>query len=159
MSFGSEMAEISEEGTSRKLKVKQGRSDERIHSLKASPEFKTELGNDSWPFIKYNSKLKHIQWETNSGVWQNAVAASMPDPISGMHCWHKKVVLEKAHSGDQIGDVYVDIENNMKIYRAWRDELARPLDHNSKIRRPVHMKRPWVKLSEKAYEVRLKKDS
>lgn len=159
MSFGSELTEINEEGSSRKMKVKQGRFDDRIHSLKASSEFKTELGNDSWPYVKYNSKLKHIQWETNSGVWQNAVAASMPDPISGMHCWHKKAVIEKAHSGDQIGDVFVDIENNMKIYRAWRDELTRPLDHNSKVRRPLHIKRPWVKLSEKAYTVKINKDS
>ncbi len=157
MSFGSEKVKLSEEGNIRKIKIEEGRYDERREHLKAAGEFKTDFNENSWPYTKYNSKLKHIQWETSSGVWQNAVAASMPDPVSGMHCWHKKAVLEKVQPGDQIGDVYVDIDNNMKIYRAWRDELARPLDHNSTLRRPMHIKRPWVKLSEKAYQVSIKK--
>lgn len=157
LSFGSERVKLSEEGNIRKINVEQGRYDDRRFSLKTAGEFKTDFNENSWPYAKYNSKLKHIQWETSTGVWQNAVAASMPDPVSGMHCWHKKAVLEKAHAGDQIGDVYVDIDNNMKIYRAWRDELTRPLDHDSTLRRPLHIKRPWVKLSEKAYEVSIKK--
>jgi anaerobic selenocysteine-containing dehydrogenase len=158
MSFGSEKAKITEEGNVRKLTVTEGRYDKRIHNLKAAGEFKNENNENGWPYVNYNSKLRHIQWETDSGVWQNAVAASTPDPISGMHCWHKKAVLEKVQPGEKVGDVYVNIDNNMKIYQAWRDELARPLDHTDKIRRPMHIKRPWVKLSKEAYQVNIKKD-
>jgi hypothetical protein len=158
MSFGSEKAKISEEGNIRKLSVEEGRYDKRIHTLKAAGEFKNATNENGWPYVNYNSKLRHIQWETDSGVWQNAVAASTPDPISGMHCWHKKAVLEKVQPGEKVGDVYVNIDNNMKIYQAWRDELARPLDHTDKIRRPMHIKRPWVKLSKDAYKVNIKKD-
>jgi anaerobic selenocysteine-containing dehydrogenase len=157
MSFGSEEVSISEEGTTRTMKVKSGRYDDRIHNLKDAKEFKNENNDLGWPYVRYNSKLKHISWETTSGVWQNAVAASTPDPVSGMHCWHKKAVLEKAHAGDKVGDVFVDIENNFSIFKAWRDELTRPLDEKSTIRRPLHMKRPWVQLSKDAYKVKINK--
>ncbi len=107
-------------------------------------------------FKDYNKDSDNIWWDGLSGSWQNAVAPTHPDPISGMHCWHQKVILEPAQPGDKIGDIYVDYENNFKTYQAWRDELTRPLNSKNKWRRPRHIKRPWVPLSEKAYAVEIK---
>jgi len=107
-------------------------------------------------FAAYNKDSDNIWWDGLSGSWQNAVAATHPDPISGMHCWHQKVILEPAQPGDSIGDIHVNYENNFKTYQAWRDELTRPLNSKNKWRRPQHIKRPWVALSEKAYAVNIK---
>ena len=108
-------------------------------------------------FAEQNSDSGNIWWDGLSGSWQNAVAAAHPDPISGMHCWHQKVILEKAQPGDKIGDIYVNYENNLNIYRGWRDDLTRPLNSSDELRRPQHIKRPWVPLSDKAYAVKIKK--
>ena len=43
----------------------------------------------------------------------------------------------------------------MKVYQAWRDKLTRPLDSTDTLRRPKHIKRPAVPLSDKAYSVNL----
>jgi len=65
-------------------------------------------------------------------------------------------VVELAGKDDVIGDIYVNYENNMKVYQAWRDKLTRPLDANDTLRRPQHIKRPAVPLSDKAYAVNIK---
>jgi len=109
-----------------------------------------------WQFPEYNKDADNIWWDGLSGSWQNAVAPTHPDPISGMHCWHQKVILEPAQPGDKIGDIHVEYENNFKTYQAWRDDLTRPLNSSDKLRRPPHIKRPWVPLSEKAYAVEIK---
>lgn len=107
-------------------------------------------------FEDYNRDSGNIWWDGLSGSWQNAVAAPHPDPISGMHCWHQKVILEPAQAGDKIGDIFVNYDNNFKVYQGWRDELTRGLDEKSTIRRPKHIKRPWVPLSDKAYALNAK---
>lgn len=107
-------------------------------------------------FKEHNRDSGNIWWDGLSGSWQNAVAPAHPDPISGMHCWHQKVILEPAQKGDKIGDIHVNYDNNFKTYKAWRDELTRGLDSNSEFRRPPQIKRPWVPLSEKAYRVDIK---
>jgi anaerobic selenocysteine-containing dehydrogenase len=111
---------------------------------------------DTWQFKEYNKDLDNIWWDGLSGSWQNAVAPSHPDPIAGNHAWHQKVSIELAGKDDQIGDIYVNYENNMKVYQAWRDKLTRPLQAGDTLRRPVHMKRPAVPLSHKAYSVDIK---
>ena len=115
--------------------------------------------NKPWQFAEYNKDYDNVWWDGLSGTWQNAVAPAHPDPVSGMHCWHQKVLLEPAQAGDKIGDIRVNYENNFKTYQAWRDTLSRGLDANSTMRRPRHIKRPWVELSDKAYKVDFKKDS
>ncbi|MBN2895586.1 MAG: molybdopterin-dependent oxidoreductase [Campylobacterales bacterium] len=137
--FGIPTAEISMDGKEGKMKYVEG-----IKPFKSSR------------FAAYNRDSDNIWWDGLSGSWQNAVAPAHPDPISGMHCWHQKVILEPAQSGDKIGDIYVNYENNFKTYQAWRDQLTRGLDSNSEFRRPPHIKRPWVPLSEKAYRVTIK---
>jgi hypothetical protein len=109
-----------------------------------------------WQFAEYNKDIDNIWWDGLSGAWQNAVAAPHPDPISGMHCWHQKVLLEPVSKGEKIGDVYVNYDNNFKVYQAWRDELARPLNSSDTLRRPMHIKRPWVPISKKGYTVSIK---
>jgi hypothetical protein len=138
-SFGIPLAEIQMDGKEGKLTYVDG-----IHPF------------HSKRFADYNRDSDNIWWDGLSGSWQNAVAATHPDPISGMHCWHQKVILEPAQKGDKIGDIQVNYENNFKVYQAWRDTLTRGLDVNSQFRRPPHIKRPWVPLSEKAYRVDIK---
>jgi anaerobic selenocysteine-containing dehydrogenase len=137
--FGVPTAEIQMDGKEGKLKYVEG-----------IKPFKAER------FADYNRDSGNIWWDGLSGSWQNAVAPAHPDPISGMHCWHQKVILEPAQQGDKIGDIHVNYDNNFKTYQAWRDQLTRGLDDNSTIRRPRHIKRPWVALSDKAYQVTIK---
>jgi len=110
---------------------------------------------DTWQFKEFNKDLDNIWWDGLSGSWQNAVAPSHPDPIAGNHAWHQKVSIELAGAEDQIGDIYVNYENNMKVYQAWRDKLTRPLNSSDTLRRPPHIKRPAVPLSKKAYTVKI----
>lgn len=138
-SFGVPVAEIQMDGKEGKLKYVEG-----IKGFKAER------------FPEYNRDSENVWWDGLSGSWQNAVAAAHPDPVSGMHCWHHKVLLEPAQAGDKIGDIYVNYENNFKVYQAWRDKLSRGLDANSKLRRPKHIFRPWVKLDPSAYDVNIK---
>ncbi len=111
---------------------------------------------DTWQFKEYNKDLDNIWWDGLSGSWQNAVAATHPDPIAGNHAWHQKVSIELASAEDQIGDIYVNYDNNMKVYQAWRDKLTRPLNSSDTLRRPPHIKRPAVPLSKKSYTVKIK---
>ena len=138
-SFGIPTAKIAYDGKEGHLSY--------IEGIKA---FKSER------FADYNKDSANIWWDGLSGSWQNACAPAHPDPISGMHCWHQKVILEPAEAGDKIGDIHVNYENNFKTYQAWRDDLTRGLDVNSKIRRPRHMKRPWVPLTDSAYALNMK---
>ncbi|HFU74150.1 MAG TPA: twin-arginine translocation pathway signal protein, partial [Helicobacteraceae bacterium] len=108
-----------------------------------------------WQFKEYNKDIGDIWWDGLSGSWQNAVAPTHPDPIAGNHAWHQKVVITKASANEKIGDIYVNYENNFKVYRAWKDKLTRPLEPGDKLRRPYHVKRP-VKPSQKAYQVEIK---
>jgi hypothetical protein len=68
-----------------------------------------------------------------------------------MHCWLQKVRLEKAHPGDQYGDVFVDTERSRQVYREWL-ALARPRIGPGGQRRPEFLMRP-VKPIRSAYRV------
>jgi hypothetical protein len=129
-------------------------NDGKVGTLKPTEGIKAR--HDVWQFKEFNKDLDNIWWDGLSGAWQNAVAPSHPDPIAGNHAWHLKVIIEKAQPSDKIGDIYVNYENNFKVYQAWRDKLTRPLDHNDTERRPWFIKRPAVPLSKKAYEVHIK---
>ena len=45
-------------------------------------------------------------WWSDAGVHQNITFPVHPDPISGMHCWHQIVRVNKADAGDQYGDIF-----------------------------------------------------
>ena len=138
MGVGAPRAEMSMDGKVGKMRMVEG-----IDEIKRRPE--------TWQFKEYNRDLDNVWWNGLTGAWQNAVAPTHPDPIAGNHCWAQKVIIEKAKSGDKLGDVYVNYENNFKTYQIWRDKLTRPINEKMKYRRPRHIKRPVVPLSEKAY--------
>jgi hypothetical protein len=58
-----------------------------------------------------------------------------------MHCWHQKVVVSRAAGSDRYGDVYVDTNRSMAVYREWL-ALARPGPGPEGLRRPLWLDRP-----------------
>jgi len=79
-------------------------------------------------------------WWSEGGVHQNFTFPVQPDPISGMHCWHQKVVVTKANDEDRYGDVFADTNKSMEVYREWKAD-ARPAPGPGGLRRPLHFKR------------------
>ena len=96
------------------------------------------------PTGKFASKDKDSEkvWWSSGGVHQNMTFPVQPDPISGMHCWHQKVVVEKAHAGDRYGDVYCDTAKSMQVFEEWLAK-AKPAGKfgTNGLRRPLHLKR------------------
>ena len=92
------------------------------------------------PFQSSDPDSSRIWW-SDGGVHQNLTFAVHPDPVSGMHCWHQKVVVRKAPSGDRYGDVFVDTAKSMETYRKWL-AMARPGPGPGGLRRPLWLDRP-----------------
>jgi hypothetical protein len=65
-----------------------------------------------------------------------------PDPISGAHCWHQKVRMEKPGPDDRYGDIVVDTTRSHEIYRRWL-ALARPAPGPDGLRRPLWLPRVY----------------
>ena len=66
-----------------------------------------------------------------------------PDPVSGMHCWHQKVVVAtRARPEDRYGDVFVDTARSMEVYREWLREGAAGARVPGGLRRPLWLDRP-----------------
>jgi hypothetical protein len=149
MGAGAPIAALKKEGESYYLSYKEGIKPQDPKEVK-------EFGAHGWPYAEFNKDMKHVHWNGLTGTFQNATFSSNPDPIGGMQCWHKKVLVEKAGANDKIGDVKVNIENNMKIFQAWRDKLTRPAPGPNGLRRPEHIKRPWVPLTREAYKMPVK---
>ncbi|MCH8030365.1 MAG: molybdopterin-dependent oxidoreductase [Bacteroidetes bacterium] len=97
-------------------------------------------GATAWE--SWDSDTSRIWWK-DVGVHQNLTHSVHPDPISGGHCWLQKASVTKAHAGDQHGDVSVDTNKSMEVYRRWM-ALARPATQHSPdgTRRPLWLKRP-----------------
>ena len=88
-------------------------------------------------------------WWTDGGVHQNLTFPVQPDPISGQHCWHQRVVVTKAGPDDHYGDVVVDTEKSLEVYREWI-ALTRPA--KGPLRRPLWFDRA-VRPSDEAYKI------
>jgi hypothetical protein len=58
-----------------------------------------------------------------------------------MHCWLQKVTVEKAHEGDQYGDVVVDTSLSREVYEEWLALTRSTLGPGGR-RRPEFMMRP-----------------
>jgi len=67
-----------------------------------------------------------------------------------MHCWHQKVRIEPALPGDEYGDIFVDTNKSMEIYREWL-AMARPAPGPDNLRRPLWMKRALKPVDEAFY--------
>jgi len=87
-------------------------------------------------------------WWSDGGVHQNLAFPVQPDPISGMHCWHQKVTVQKAPREDRYGDVFVDRSKSREVYHRW---LAQTRPPTGKLRRPLWLGRP-VKPALKMFE-------
>jgi len=93
---------------------------------------------------------QHIFWK-DGGVHQNITFAPQPDPISGMHCWHQKVKVEKARKEDSYGDVYVDTTLSFEVYKKWL-AMTRPAPGPDNLRRPLWFNRPLKPQEELFYK-------
>jgi anaerobic selenocysteine-containing dehydrogenase len=80
-------------------------------------------------------------WWSEVGVHQNLTFPVQPDPVSGMHCWHQRVHLEKAGAGDAYGDIVVDTEEAHRAYKEWMAK-TRPAPGPDGLRRPLWFDRP-----------------
>ena len=80
-------------------------------------------------------------WWSEVGVHQNLTFPVQPDPVSGMHCWHQRVRLEKAGPDDAYGDVMVDTGEAHRAYKEWM-EKTRPAPGPDGLRRPLWFDRP-----------------
>ncbi|MFB6092560.1 MAG: molybdopterin dinucleotide binding domain-containing protein, partial [Haloquadratum sp.] len=92
------------------------------------------------PFESTDPDSERVWWN-DGGVAQNLTHAPHPDPISGMHAWHQKVTVTPAQEDDYYGDIYVDTEKSMEIYREWV-EKTKPAPGPDGLRRPKWLKRP-----------------
>ncbi len=100
------------------------------------------------PFKSSDKDSGRIFW-VDGGVHQNITHAVHPDPISGMHCWHQRVRIEKPGADEKYGDIVVDTNKSMENYREWL-EMTRPAPGPNGLRRPLWFKRP-LKPQEELY--------
>jgi len=87
------------------------------------------------PFKSKDKDSSRIFW-SDGGVHQNITFPVHPDPISGMHCWHQKVRIEKARPEDDYGDIFVDTNKSTKVYKEWL-AMTRPAPGPGNLRRPL----------------------
>jgi len=92
------------------------------------------------PFASADPDSSRIWWR-EVGVHQNATFPVQPDPVSGMHCWHQRVRLEKAGPDDRYGDIMVDTNRAHETYQEWL-RLTRPAPGPEGLRRPLWFDRP-----------------
>ncbi len=102
-------------------------------------------------FLRYTEGVKPFAsadpdsaliWWAESGVHQNLTFPVHPDPVSGQHCWHQKVRVERAPAGDRYGDVFVDTTRSMELYREWM-AMTRPAPGPGGLRRPREILRAF----------------
>jgi hypothetical protein len=87
------------------------------------------------------------------GVHQNITFEVHPDPVSGMHCWHQAVRVERARVGDKQGDIRADTALAHASYQEWLAK-TRPASQHSPdgTRRPYWLLRP-LKPAREAYDL------
>ncbi|TAH34382.1 MAG: formate dehydrogenase [Planctomycetota bacterium] len=113
-----------------------------------SGKWKMQRAGDVAPFDSSDPDSRQVWW-TDGGVHQNLTFAVQPDPISGMHCWHQKVTVERARPGDRYGDIEVDTARSFEVYKEWLAQ-APAFRHPQKLRRPLWFSRA-VRPSNEAY--------
>lgn len=116
---------------------------------KDGAKWKMRVTDGIRPYESDDKDSKRIYW-SDGGVHQDITHAVHPDPISGAHCWHQKVSVEVAHRDDRYGDVMVDTELSMKVYKDWVKK-TRPAPGPGGLRRPLWMTRPLKPVEEQFY--------
>ena len=107
------------------------------------------------PSKSSDKDTSRIFW-SDGGVHQNITHAVHPDPISGMHCWHQRIRIEKPGPGEKYGDIFVDTEKSHENYKEWL-KLTRPAPGPNGLRRPLWFNRP-LKPAEEMYYLKNKED-
>jgi len=92
------------------------------------------------PFASNDPDSQRIWWN-EIGVHQNLTFPVQPDPVSGMHCWHQRVRLERAGPDDRYGDIEVATEKAHEAYKEWM-QRTRPAPGPDGSRRPYWFDRP-----------------
>lgn len=106
----------------------------------SSGKWKMHVNEGIGAYKSADPDTSRIFW-TDGGVHQNITFPVHPDPISGMHCWHQKVTVERAHPGDEHGDVFVDTNKSFDVYKQWL-AMTRPAPGPNGLRRPLWLARP-----------------
>ena len=102
------------------------------------------------PFASDDADTARVWWK-EVGVNQNLTFPVQPDPVSGMHCWHQKVVVRQADPDDRYGDIYVDTNQARRVYEEW-SARTRPAPGPGNLRRPLWLNRP-LHPAEEAYRL------
>ncbi len=105
---------------------------------------------DISPYESTDSDTGRIWW-TDGGVHQNLTFPVQPDPVSGQHCWHQRVVVAKGGPDDRYGDIEVDTSKSMEVYREWLAK-TKPAPGPGGLRRPLWLDRA-VRPADAAYRV------
>jgi anaerobic selenocysteine-containing dehydrogenase len=103
------------------------------------------------PFDSHDADSKRVWW-TEVGVHQNLTFPVQPDPVSGMHCWHQRVRVDKAGPDDHYGDISVDTEASHRVYKEWMAQ-TRPAPGPDGTRRPMWFDRPLRPIAD-AYKLK-----
>jgi anaerobic selenocysteine-containing dehydrogenase len=107
---------------------------------RAAGQYLVRQVHGSRPFESADPDTSRIWW-SEVGVHQNLTFPVQPDPVSGMHCWHQRVTVERAGPEDAYGDIFVDTAKSHSIYREWL-EMTRPAPGPDGTRRPAWFDRP-----------------
>ncbi len=93
------------------------------------------------PFKSDDTDSSRVWWE-DAGVHQNLTFPVQPDPISGQHCWHQKVRVDRPGANDRYGDIFVDTNKSHEVYLRWL-AMARPAPGPDNLRRPLWIARAY----------------
>ena len=69
------------------------------------------------PFASNDPDSARIWW-SEIGVHQNLTFPVQPDPVSGMHCWHQRVTLERP-APTILRRHRVDTAKSHEAYKEW----------------------------------------
>ncbi len=103
------------------------------------------------PFESNDPDSSRVWW-SEIGVHQNLTFPVQPDPVSGMHCWHQRVTVERTGPDDRYGDIVVDTNESHRIYKEWMAK-TRPAPGPDGTRRPMWFDRPLRPVA-RAYEMK-----
>jgi anaerobic selenocysteine-containing dehydrogenase len=107
---------------------------------------------DVGPFASSDPDSSRVWW-TDGGVHQNLTFCVQPDPVSGMQCWHQKVIVTPAHADDRYADVFVDLNKSMEAYHEWLAKTRPAPQHGpGNLRRPLWFARA-VRPADDAYRL------
>jgi anaerobic selenocysteine-containing dehydrogenase len=116
-------------------------------------QHKLNIIKQGGPWQTFDPDTSRIWWQ-EVGVHQNLTHAVHPDPLSGAHCWLQKATsVRKANPDEKYGDVWVDTEKSMQVYRDWLALTRSAQTHSPDgTRRPYWLKRPLKPVRE-AYKL------